>query len=72
MMHDSEQYPFIPADSTLGEASLQPYLPLTLIYQGRSVRKSDGALFSIACACYTTSSPLAAKCSGEGMLSPCI
>ena len=32
-MHNSEQYPFISADSTLGEASLQPYLPLTLIYQ---------------------------------------
>lgn len=39
-MHDSERYPFIPADSTLGEASLQPYLPLTLIYQGRSVSTS--------------------------------
>ena len=40
MMHDSERYPFIPADSTLGEASLQPYLPLTLTYQGRLVSTS--------------------------------
>ncbi|MFQ6040408.1 MAG: hypothetical protein ACE5PV_06085 [Candidatus Poribacteria bacterium] len=39
-MHDSERFSFIPADSTLGEASLQPYLPLTLTYQGRSVSTS--------------------------------
>jgi len=31
-MRDSERYPFIPADSTLGEASLRPYLPITLTY----------------------------------------
>ena len=36
-MRDSEQYPFTPADSTLGESSLQPYLPITLTYQGQSV-----------------------------------
>ena len=36
-MRDSEQYPFTPADSTLGEASLRPYLPITLTYQGQSV-----------------------------------
>ena len=40
MMHNSERYPFIPADSILGEASLRPYLPLTLTYQGRSVTTS--------------------------------
>lgn len=39
-MHDSERYPYISADSTLGEASLQPYLPLTLIYQRHSVSTS--------------------------------
>ena len=39
-MHDSEQYPFTPADSTLGEASLRPYLPITLTYQGQSVTVS--------------------------------
>jgi hypothetical protein len=37
MMRDSEQYPFTPADSTLGEASLRPYLPITLTYQGQTV-----------------------------------
>ncbi len=36
-MRNSEQYPFTPADSTLGEASLRPYLPITLTYQGQSV-----------------------------------
>jgi len=40
MMRNSEQYPFIPANSILGEASLRPYLPLTLIYQERSVPTS--------------------------------
>jgi hypothetical protein len=39
-MRDSQQYPFTPADSTLGEASLQPYLPITLTYQGQSVKTS--------------------------------
>ncbi|MBM3236910.1 hypothetical protein FJZ31_11520 [Candidatus Poribacteria bacterium] len=39
-MYDSERYLFIPTDSTLGEASLQPYLPLTLTYQGRWVSTS--------------------------------
>jgi len=37
MMRDSERHPFTPADSTLGEASLRPYLPITLTYQGVSV-----------------------------------
>ena len=40
MMRDSKRYPFISADSTLGEASLRPYLPLKLTYQGRSVATS--------------------------------
>ncbi len=39
-MRDSEQYPFTPADSKLGEASLQPYLPLTLTYEEQSVATS--------------------------------
>ena len=39
-MRDSERYPFIPADSILGEASLRPYLPITLTYQGCSVETS--------------------------------
>ncbi len=40
MMHNSERYPFIPADSILGEASLRPSLPVMLTYQGRSVTTS--------------------------------
>lgn len=39
-MHNAERYPFIAADSTLGEAGLQPYLPFTLTYQDRSVTVS--------------------------------
>jgi len=39
-MRDSEHYPFTPADSTLGEASLRPYLLITLTYQGQSVTTS--------------------------------
>ena len=39
-MRDSKRYPFIPADSILGEASLRPYLPITLTYQGCSVETS--------------------------------
>ena len=39
-MQDSEQYPFTPADSALGEASLRPYLPITLTYQNRLVTTS--------------------------------
>jgi hypothetical protein len=29
-MHNAEQHPFTAADTTLGEAGLQPYLPITL------------------------------------------
>ncbi len=39
-MRDSKRYPFIPADSILGEASLRPYLPITLTYQGCSMETS--------------------------------
>lgn len=35
-MRNAERYPFTPADGTLGEASLRPYLPITLTHQGRS------------------------------------
>lgn len=31
------RYPFVAADSQLGEASLRPILPLTLTYKGRNV-----------------------------------
>lgn len=33
-MLNAQRYPFIAADSTLGEASLRPYLPLTLSHEG--------------------------------------
>ena len=36
-MHSSKKYPYVAADSELGEASLQPYLPLTLTYQKSSI-----------------------------------
>lgn len=34
-MSNPRRYPFVAADSALGEASLRPYLPLTLTYQGQ-------------------------------------
>lgn len=37
MMYNSKVYPFISADSKLGEASLRPYLPLTLSLRGSSI-----------------------------------
>jgi hypothetical protein len=37
MMHNAERFAFTAGHSELGEASLLPYLPLTLAYQGRSV-----------------------------------
>jgi hypothetical protein len=36
-MPNAERHPFTAADTTLGEAGLQPYLPITLTYQDRSV-----------------------------------
>ena len=36
-MRNAERYPFTVANSALGEAGLQPYLPLTLTYQDRSL-----------------------------------
>jgi hypothetical protein len=36
-MDNAEQYPFLPSDSALGEASFRPYLPFTLAYQDRAV-----------------------------------
>ena len=39
-MRNAERYPFTAVDSILGEAGLQPYLPLTLTYQDRSVTVS--------------------------------
>jgi len=36
-MHNAERYPFLPIDSALGEAGLQPRVPLTLTYQDQSV-----------------------------------
>ena len=35
-MPNPQRYPFIAADSSLGEASLRPYLPLTLTYQSQT------------------------------------
>jgi hypothetical protein len=37
MMPQAEQYPFVAMDPTLGPASLLPYLPITLTWQGQSV-----------------------------------
>ena len=36
-MRNAERYCFTVADSALGEAGLQPYLPLTLTYQSHSL-----------------------------------
>ena len=36
-MRNAERYSFTVANSTLGEAGLQPYLPLTLTYQDHSL-----------------------------------
>lgn len=36
-MSNSKRYPFIAADSELGEASLRPYIPLTLTNHGHSI-----------------------------------
>ena len=36
-MRNSARYPYVAADSELGEASLRPYLPLTLTRQDRSI-----------------------------------
>lgn len=36
-MRNSKRYPYIAADSELGEASLRPFLPLTLTHQGSSI-----------------------------------
>lgn len=36
-MRNAERYPFTVANSALGEAGLQPYLPLTLTYQDHSL-----------------------------------
>lgn len=40
-MPKAERYPFVSGDAALGEASFRPYLPLTLIYQQRSVTASS-------------------------------
>lgn len=36
-MRNAERYPFTVANSALGEAGLQPYLPITLTYQEQPV-----------------------------------
>ena len=36
-MRNSKRYPYVAADSELGEASLRPYLPLTVTLQGHSI-----------------------------------
>ncbi len=35
-MPNPQRYPFVAADSALDEASLRPYLPMTLTYQGQA------------------------------------
>ena len=39
-MHSAARYPFLPIEGILGEAGLQPRLPLTLTYQDQSVAVS--------------------------------
>jgi hypothetical protein len=39
-MPNPQRYPFVAAESALGEASLRPYLPLTLTYQGQTITTS--------------------------------
>ncbi|MEQ8538194.1 MAG: hypothetical protein RIB93_12195 [Coleofasciculus sp. D1-CHI-01] len=39
-MQNAERYLFTVADSTFGAASLRPYLPITLTYQGKSITSS--------------------------------
>lgn len=39
-MQSAERYSFTAADRTFGEASLRPYLPITLTYQGQSITAS--------------------------------
>jgi hypothetical protein len=39
-MRNAQRYPFVSSDSTLGEASFRPYLPLSLFYQQNSVATS--------------------------------
>ncbi|WP_427160545.1 hypothetical protein ACQFX9_02435 [Aliinostoc sp. HNIBRCY26] len=39
-MFNAERYPFVSSDATSGEASFRPHLPLTLIYQQKSVETS--------------------------------
>ncbi len=36
-MHSAERFSFTAADLTFGEASLRPYLPITLTYQRQSI-----------------------------------
>ncbi len=69
-MRNSEQYPFTPADSTLGEASLRPYLPITLTYQGQSVTVSGlldtGSMVEEKTACFRNLFTLSAAGRMEG------
>lgn len=39
-MPDPERFPFTAGDGGAGEAGLLPYLPVVLVYQGRSVEAS--------------------------------
>ncbi|MCA9926765.1 MAG: hypothetical protein KC421_30570 [Anaerolineales bacterium] len=36
-MRSSQRYPYVAANSELGEASLRPFLPFTLTHQGTSI-----------------------------------
>jgi hypothetical protein len=39
-MPNTERYPFLAGDATLGEASFRPYLPFTLVHQQVSIAAS--------------------------------
>ncbi len=37
MLNNAERYPFTPVEPMLGEAGLQPYLPIVLTYRDHSL-----------------------------------
>ncbi len=39
-MRNTDRYPFLPGEPTLGEASFRPYLPFTLVHQQVSITAS--------------------------------
>ena len=55
-MRDAESYPFTAVDPALGEASLQPHVPVTLTHQGRSITVSALLDTDRRSMCYRTTS----------------